>query len=349
MTTCIYTFILFLSTFLGYTNSLLAQQRINHKLYHFNKKYLHLGNLAYKDVTGILNNDFKQVSTYHHRFSRLSSNILDYKGSLFYIGVSNSLALKKPDQKDKTILPNAEKKVYNRGANYLLQSSTGILHIKDLEQEAGYQIYKYDEAGTLLFQKQIKHSQKIELSTYTYFKPYLKYKLHTPNFVFFTSYESTIPQTIRLDVSSGKAKLYHFTLAGVLLDEAQDSIVVGYVRFDTHQKQLLVDYLTQNFTIPLPTSSPINSVETLLHQDTLLLVCYHDQMPNNTVLAFDLSTQKIIWQKQLPPKRKLKAPFYFNKVWLSRFHQKIILESYASAGRQLHILDWSNGDILWQD
>lgn len=327
----------------------LAQQRINHKLYHFDKKYLHLGQLEYKSVTGILHNDFKKASKYKSRFSRLSSNVLDYKGSLFYIGTHNSLALKIPDRKNKILLPNLEKAIYNRGANYLLQSSTGMLCIKDLEHQAGYQIYKYDEAGKLLFGKQIKHSRLIKLATYQYYKPYLKYKLHTPNFLFFTSYEQDIPQTIRLDVTTGKTMLFHFTLAGVILEEKQDSSLVGYIRFDMHQKQLLIDYLDQNFTIPTPNIPTINTVETLLHQDTLLLVYYHDQAPSCMVLAFDLSTQQVLWQKKLSPKRKLQAPFYFNKIWLSRFGQKIILESYESAGRQLHILDWINGDILWEN
>jgi hypothetical protein len=339
---------LLLSFILCYHIAAFAQQRINDQLYQFNKQYLHLGQLEYKNIDGILLDDFKQVGIYSNRFSRLSSNLLDYKGSLFYIGVKNSLAVKFPNKKDKKILPNLEKDTPNRGANYLLQSTTGILHIKDLDQKAGYQIYKYDETGKLLFETKIKHSRLIEKSSYQYYLPYLKYKLHTPDYIFFTSYEQPISKTIRLDVQTGKKKLFDFTLAGVILEESKDSDVVGYLRFDANERQLLIDYLDKNFIVKLASKTTINTVETLLHQDTLLLVCYNDKAPLTTLLAFDLKTQQVVWEKQIQPKRQVKTPFYFNKVWLSRFEQKIILESYESAGRQLHIFDWDNGDILWK-
>jgi hypothetical protein len=339
----------FLSILLG--TPLFAQDATKEtalQLYPFDAKVFNLETLEYSSSTNELSESFKTNSKYAIRYKGLAVDKLAYKGMLFEALTDNSLLLRNLETKATVPLPNKEKGLPVQGRSLLLEAVDGVIFIKPLKADNGYMVYKYDNTGKELFGVQITHSEFVQHNELTYHLPYLGYLTHTSNNIIFASYVDRIPKTVVLNTLDGSLSKFDFSSAGIIRDPNVDMDVHGFVQLNKVNSSINVTYISDNFELEKPYFKDITHIETLVLDNTLVLVAYNRRSPAVHLLAIDLSTKTLKWEAEVASLGGTSTSAYFNTVWLGAYKGKIILEGYETEGKHLQIFDNSNGKRLWK-
>lgn len=318
------------------------------QLYPFDNKVFNLETLQYSTSKEALSKSFKTNSKYAVRYKGLTVDKLAYQGMIFEALTDNSLLLKNLETKAVTPLPNKEKGLPVQGRSLLLEATNGVIYIKPLKADNGYMVYKYDKTGKELFGVQITHSEFVQHNELTYHLPYLGYVMHTANNVVFASYVERIPKTVVLNTSDGTLSKFDFSSVGIIRDAKIDMDIHGFVQLNRTNSSINVTYITDNFEHKKPYFKDITHIETLVLDNTLVLVAYNGRSPEAHLLAIDLTTKTLLWEADVAPFGKDATSAYFNTIWLGAYKGKIILEGYETKGKSLQIFDPSNGERLWK-
>lgn len=341
----------FLFILLG--TSLFAQNTANEQqealqLYPFDSKVFNLKTLKYSTSKEQLSESFKTKSKYSVRYKGLTVDKLAYQGMIFEALTDNSLLLKNLETQTVKALPNKEKDLPVQGRSLLLEAINGIIYIKPLKADNGYMVYKYDKTGKELFGVQITHSEFVQHNELTYHLPYLGYVMHTASNVVFASYVERIPKTVVLNTLDGSLSKFDFSSVGIIRDAKTDMDIHGFVQLDKTKSSIKVTYITDNFELEKPYFKNITHIETLVLDNTLVLVAYNGRSPEVHLLAIDLTTKTLKWEAEVATFGKDATSAYFNTVWLAAYDGKVILEGYETKGKSLQIFDAANGERLWK-
>lgn len=325
-----------------------AQEKANEHLYLFNGKMFNLLTLQYEQNTEELASTFKSSSKYAVRYKGLAVDKLAYKGMLFESIDATGLLLKNLETRAATPIPNPEKEMALQGQCFLLECITGVIHIKPLQENNGYMIYKYDEQGKKSFGIQLQHSEFVQHGEYTYHLPYLGYKTHTGSSIVFSSYVDRIPKTVVVNALDGSLSTFGFSSIGIIRDPAMDMDVHGFIQSNKDKSALIINYVSSNFSIERPYFADATHAETLIFENTLVIASYNGRSPDVHLLAVDIVTEKVLWEADLAKLGGVANSSYFNAIWLGAYDDKIILEGYESKGKHLQIINSKTGKVLWK-
>jgi hypothetical protein len=318
------------------------------ELYPFDSKVFNLKTLQYSASKNEVSESFKTKSKYAVRYKGLTVDKLAYQGMIFEALTDNSLLLRNLETQAVKALPNKEKGLPVQGRSLLLEAMNGIIYIKPLKADNGYMVYKYDKTGKELFGVQITHSEFVQHNELTYHLPYLGYITHTSSNVVFASYVDRIPKTVVLNTDDGSLSKFDFSSVGIIRDAQTDMDIHGFVQLNKTNSSIKVTYITDNFDCQKPYFKDITHIETLILDNTLVLVAYNGRSPEVHLLALDLSTKTLKWEADVAAFGKDATSAYFNTLWLGSYDGKIILEGYETQGKSLQIFDSADGKRLWK-
>lgn len=316
--------------------------------YPFDNKVLNLETLQYEKSENERPESFKTNSKYAVRYRGLAVDKLAYQGMLFEALGDNSLLLKNLETKAVVPLPNKEKGLPVQGRSLLLEATNGVVYIKPLQADNGYMVYKYDQTGKELFGIQITHSEFVQHNELTYHLPYLGYLTHTASTVVFASYVNRIPKTVVLNTLDGSLSQFDFSSVGIIRDAEMDTDIHGFVQLNKANSSINITYISDNFEFKQPYFKNITQLETLVLDETLVLVAYNGRSPEVHLFAIDLPSHTLKWEAEVAPLGTQATSTYFNAVWIAAYKGKIILEGYESKGKHLQIFDSSNGKRIWK-
>ena len=325
----------------------------NLKFYPFDGYYVNLETLQRIEIDGILPSNFKSLSDYAFRFYAPENWIDNYyqecsfKGFTFKIEKDQSISIKDQSTSNTVIVKNPDKNIEVEnvtGAHFLFATSGGVIEIKRLEGSNGYRVRKYNESGKCNFDLNIEHT-KIEVNGNThYHKPYLYYNTCTDKNLVFTSNSREFAKTVQVNLADGKVTSFPFTINGVIRTDHEENIP-GFICIDDNRKNFKTIILNHSWTAS-PDNLWANTAETVLIGGVLYIAFYHGIATGSSLYAYDLNTGRELWKadvKQL----NIDHSEYYNKVYLSAYKDKIIMEGVEAEGKYLQIFDSETGKRLY--
>lgn len=317
-------------------------------LYPFNRQVFNLKTLSYLDGENLLPHSFKTDSKYAVRYKGLAMDKIAYQGILFEALEDNSLLYRNLETKAVIPIPNKEKGLPVQGHSLLLEATNGIVFIKPLKADNGFMIYKYNAKGEEVFSVQLPHSEFVQHGELTYHLPYLGYTMHTANTIVFSSYVDRIPKTVTVSALDGSKAQFPFSSIGVIRDAAMDMDVHGFIQLDRAKSRLMITYISDNFPVEHSSLKDITHAESLLLDQTLIIAAYNKRTPKVQLLAIDLATKNIKWEKTVAQLAGTVSSAHFNAIWLGAYQDKIILEGYERNGKYLQVFDKQTGNLIWK-
>jgi outer membrane protein assembly factor BamB len=322
-------------------------------LYPFEGKYIDLEVLMLIKPVGTYTDNFKTTSKYAFRFSApndwLNNFSLDaeYAGSNFKINEKGELLFKSgqdADYKKIDALPAGSSKDNVVGNELLLAVNKGVVRASRLQEENYYLIKKYDEAGKVLFEKTVKHTDITVEGNTNYHHPYLYYFGCTPDYLIFTSNDRDYPKTVTVFLNDGTITEYDFSIAGFIRDE-DEANVPGFVVMNRDKNTFKTLLLNLSWNGELEGGS-CNKAEILMVGEVLYVSFYHGIATGSSLYAFERTTGKLLWQadvKQL----LVSHSEYYNTVFLSNWKDYIILEGIEADGHYVQIFNKNTGERLF--
>lgn len=342
--------ILTLALFLLINIPLKAQKNLNHNpesLYPFEDYYINLDNLERVEANGTLSSDFKTSSKYSGRFVKASYDNVRFRDKEFTLLPENGLKIVDLRTGMEKILENKEKDIEKdiNGRSYVFCTNDGVVHLKKLQGEHGYMIYKYDEDGNEMFSVQIEHTDIVREGNVRHHHPYLYYFMHTNDYLIFTSYDREYEKTCVVNLENGDTDFFEFIAAGVIRGEDENSID-GYAIIPDNSEKLEVKYLDNSWQANLKHLLNSNKVETILEDSTLIVADYHQISTGSNLSAFNIHTGELLWQADV---KQMNAEHseYYNEVILSMYDNKILMEGIESYAHYLQIFDIKTGERLF--
>jgi len=346
--------LIFIITFFGFSQ--IDAQIENHSeyenLYSFKDNYINLDNyqIIYTDV--LLSYTFKNISQYSSRFEIplwFDSYIGEvvYNNKYFLINEDNSICITDLTTGEERTIENMERGIDLDNVslnNFLISTSNGVLHIKRLEREYGYVIYKYDENGHILFYVYLEHTDIVVEGNSHYSHPYLSYLMHTDDYMVFTSYNRDYEITYLINLNNGEIKSFDFIANGVIRDEDERTII-GFVIFDEEDQSIKVNLITHEWTANMNNNFH-DVAQTLIKDNILVIADYCNIATGSNLYAYDLNTGKFLWQADVE-QLNVGHSEYYNTVILSLYENKVIMEGIEAYGRYLQVFDINDGSRLY--
>jgi hypothetical protein len=315
-------------------------------VYHFQKKYFDLNALKFRDT--VLDKSWVVIKSEVMTapgFAEPADSVV-YKNRSYKLLQDGDITISENGKYVKTI-PNEDKKLHMdnvTGNSVIYATTSGIVHALRLTEQYGYHITKYDADGNLLNKWTILHTlfikhkpNEIESVPYLYF-----FGITNKEIVFSTVWESP-RATVILNMRNGNQQKLDYSITGMILGEDNDTLL-GVIANDSAENHLLVHLGNKNWQIDNPMGN--TSTKTILKDSILYVAMYPDISSGCDVFAFNAYTGKQIWkgdviQMNIPHSK------YYNTVYLTLFHDKLILEGIEAGGQYLQILDSKNGKRLF--
>lgn len=142
----------------------------------------------------------------------------------------------------------------------------------------------------------------------------------------------------------GKVQSLDFSVAGIVRAEDEKTII-GYIEVDTKTDALYLRKNESTETLVLGESFG-DAAETIVVKNILIISSYYNIATGADLAAYDIETGKVIWHadvKQL----KVGHSEYYNKVILSLYNDKVIMEGIEAYGSYVQIFDCKTGKRLY--
>jgi hypothetical protein len=322
-------------------------------LYPFQGYYVDLDNMNALLIDGIPAKDFKNCSKYSHRFSgnQISDSVtVGDRSFVLNINSQNKkyeMKITESTKKDIVIpLPVASPlpDVHMYSAGLIPFGDEVILILEDM-YTTHYSIFKYSKTGEMLMQTQIEHTYVTHPEPDTdYHHRYVYLQYITSSQIVFSSniYFTEKLQTVVLSMEDFSTKVYGKASCGVILDE-EESILAGFISEEGKN----------NYNINLKSGKEISFTlqygesyfETLLHGNLLFFSNYHPIASGATLYCYDLIEEKLVWTGDVK-QPMVSHSEYYNKVTLSMYMDKIIMEGNEASCNYLQIFDAKTGKRL---
>lgn len=343
----------FLSFFLLIFASFYAQaqkKRIDYKpefMYPFITHYVNLENLQRVEADGVLARTFKTESKYALRF-RLPFWFYGYPKKVVYKDYKFDLAFQPLTITDITtgnVVFKDTTSIFFR--NFLVSLPGGIIQTGGSSSGEQYWITKYGTKGTRLFVVRFEHTRISTKGKTHYFKPYLNYFVHTPDYMVFRTYSKKHKTTYLLALDNGNVSSFGIKADGIIRAE-DDKLIKGFIEIDKDKKTLKANFLSYDWTIPLNTSA--NAAETLLVGNVLVIATYNynTTATKAQLAAYEATSGKLLWQAKVR-QRTIGPEQDYNTIWLSAFRNKVIIEGFESSQRYLQIFDLKTGKKVYDN
>lgn len=320
-------------------------------LYPFQSYYIDLDENNALLIDGIPATDFKTCSKYAHRFKNIISDSVFVKGKLFVVeknkekGIYNLNVFEGKKRINVIKLPVERPlpEVHEYYIQLLPYKNDIIMFMEDM-YTTHYIICKYNIDGKELMRKEIEHTyithpnpKTNEYNRYLYFYDLTASQMiFSSHFAFADKYK-----TIVLSMDDFSIVEYDKTANGIILDK-NDENLAGFVT--QNENQFTVKMLDkQSFTFEIKNGNP--GCDFILKDNLLYIANYHPIATGSSLQCFDLKTGKMKWTADV---KQIMASHseYSNKVVLSMYKNKIIMEGDEASGDYVQIFDAETGKRL---
>lgn len=320
-------------------------------LYPFQGYYIDLDENNAVLIDGIRAEDFKTCSKYAHRFKNIISESVSLNGKTFTVeknkekGIYN-INIFEDNKQIKTINLPVERplpEVHEYYIHLLPYKNDIIMFMEDM-YTTHYMICKYNAEGEEILRKEIEHTYITHPEPETnYYHRYLYFTDLTASQMIFTSHIAFADKfkTIVLSMDDFSIIEYDKASNGIILDE-DDKNLVGFVtQNEDHFTVQMIDNTKYEFDIKY--GNP--ACDFILKDNLLYIANYHPIATGSSLHCFDLTTGKMKWTADV---KQINAEHseYSNKVILSMYKDKIIMEGDEESGDYVQIFDAETGERL---
>lgn len=227
---------------------------------------------------------------------------------------------------------------------HLLPYKNDIIMFMEDFYTTHYMICKYNSEGKELMRKEIEHTYITHPEPNTnHYNRYLYFNNLTASQMIFTSHIAFADKfkTIVLSMDDFSIMEYDKTANGIILDD-KDENFAGFV--SQNKNQFTVQMLDKRtFTFEIKYGNP--SCDFILKDNLLYIANYHPIATGSSLQCFDLKTGKMKWTADV---KQIMASHseYSNKVILSIYKNKIIMEGDEASGDYVQIFDAETGKRL---
>lgn len=320
-------------------------------LYPFQAYYINLDENNAVLIDGIPSADFKTCSKYAHRFTNPVSDSVIIDGKKFIVvknkekGIYNVNIFEGEKLLNTIKLPveNPLPEVHEYYINLFPYKNDLIMFMEDM-YTTHYIICKYNTEGKELISKEIEHTYITHPEPNTnHYNRYLYFNDLTASQMVFTSHIAFADKfkTIVLSLDDFSVTEYDKTANGLILDENEKNLS-GFVTQDNdHFTVQMID--NRKFEFEIKYGNP--ACEFILKDNLLYIANYHPIATGSSLHCFDLQTGKMKWTADVKQVMASHSEYY-NKVTLSMFKNKIIMEGDESYGDYVQIFDAGTGKRL---
>jgi len=327
------------------------------KFYPFNSEMIDLQILKSVVIDILPATDFKQCSKYAHRFQEKMNDTITIGETTWILEIDN--------KKNKFIL-KSENKNGAKGIHVLPRRDP----LPEVHEYKGSMFAFGEEIIVLLedwydtkyiickYGGKTKMSVEIENTYITHPEPntnhhnrYLYYSTMTESQMIFTSHMAFADKFVTriLDLNTFEITEYDKIAHGVILDENEESLV-GFV---TAKKDYKAEKQPVSFEINMINGKKFdfsieygNEVCEFLMKDSLLYIGnYHPISTGSSLHCFDMRTGKMKWTADVLQVNAAHSE-YWNKVTLSLYKDKLIMQGDEAYGSYLQIFDSETGKRL---
>jgi len=318
-------------------------------VYSLNDTYISLDDFSKTDVPATPETDFKKKGKFAQRFNAINLlgtlpttgmfkdrpfRIID-ETAIGYKVAEGSREIKVQVNKDEEPMDDVP------GKMFLFGIPDGIILVQRFEGNLGYRVSQFDEWGKVKFKQVIPHTRIVEKDGEEIKQAYLTYFTHTDRFMVFNSLDSRdINKSIVIDLKDGKAQAYDMKICGVIR-QPNEIAFNGYLIRDEKAKNLMVTYAGSRWMLKDNNITKVMG-ETIVSDSTLIICRYDKSSPELTVMAFHAKTGKPLWTGDV--KQPSGAP---EKVYMSMYNNKVIIEAAQPTGNYLQAFDAATGKRLY--
>jgi len=327
------------------------------KFYWFDNQLIDLEALTQVVIDVLPATDFKTCSKYAHRFIEPLNDSVSFEGRLFVV-VNNKktqtyqLQIIKDQKVVKTIQAPVEMplpEVHEYYMHLLRFKNRVILMMSDM-YSTHYRLVKYNSEGNELLRTDIEHTYITHPEPNTnYHHRYLYYFGISKSQMVFTSHMAFADKfkTILLRMDDFSIKEFDKMTHGIILDD-KDEELTGFVTASEDYENKITNYhITmingKNYDLTLPYG--MSACNFLLKDNLLYIANYHPISTGSALQCFDMKTGKIKWTADVL-QLNVGHSEYWNKVTLSFYKDKLIMEGNEAYGDYLQIFNAKTGERL---
>ncbi len=320
-------------------------------LYLFQGYYINLDDNNVVVIDGIPSTDFKTCSIYAHRFTNPVSNSVHLNGKSFTVEKnkkkkSYNMAVFEGEKRINTIkLPVEDPlpEVHEYYIYLLPYKNDVIMFMRDM-YTTHFTICKYNSEGKELRRAEIEHTFVTHPEpNHNLHHPYLYFNGITSSQMIFTSSFGFAKKTktVVLSMDDFIISEYDKTANGLILDKDEKNLIGFITKNDQRFSVQMIDSTTYEFEIK--DRNP--AFECILKDNVLYIANYHPIATGSSLYCVDLHTGKTKWTADV---KQIMAAHseYSNKVTLSIYKDKIIMEGDESYGNYLQIFNAKTGKRL---
>jgi hypothetical protein len=320
-------------------------------LYPFQGYYIDLDENNALLIDILPSTDFKNCSKYAHRFKSIIADSVYLNGRIFKIEKNKNKGIYNLNIFDETKLINTIKLPVENPLPevheyyiYLLPYKNDIIMFMEDMYTTHYIICKYNADGKELMRTEIEHTYITHPDPETnYYHRYLYFNDLTASQMIFTSHIAFADKfkTIVLSIDDFNIIEYNKTANGLILDKDEKNLAGFVTQDDDHFTVQMIDNTKYEFEIKY--GNP--ACDFILKDNLLYIANYHPISTGSSLHCFDLKTGKMKWTADV---KQIMADHseYSNKVTLSMYKNKIIMEGDESYGDYVQIFDAENGKRL---
>lgn len=320
-------------------------------LYPFDNYYINLDENNAVLIDGIPSTNFKTCSKYAHRFTNIISDSVTLNGKTFVVDNNKekriyNINIFEGKKRINTINLPVERPLPEVHEYYihLLPYKNDIIMFMEDFYTTHYMICKYNADGKELMRKEIEHTYITHPEPKTnHYNRYLYFNNLTASQMIFTSHIAFADKfkTIVLSMDDFSIMEYDKTANGIILDD-KDENLAGFV--SQNKNQFTVQMLDKRtFTFEIKFGNP--GCDFILKDNLLYIANYPPIATGSSLQCFDLKTGKMKWTADV---KQIMASHseYSNKVVISMYKNKIIMEGDEASGDYVQIFDAETGKRL---
>jgi hypothetical protein len=227
--------------------------------------------------------------------------------------------------------------------NLLPYKNDVIMMMEDM-YTTHFVICKYNAEGKELMRKEIEHTFVTHPEPNTnYHHRYLYfYNLTATQMIFSSSIGfAEKAKTLVLSMDDFSTTEFDITASGLILDE-NDENLAGFVSKD-NDKYLVRLLNNEKYEFEIKNGDP--ACDFILKDKLLFIANYHSIATGSSLYCFDLQTRKMKWTADVKQVNASHSE-YSNKVTLSMFKGKIIMEGDEASGKYVQLFDSKTGKRL---
>jgi hypothetical protein len=319
--------------------------------YPFDGSFINLDENSIDQSIKELATDFKRCSKFAHRFtSPIADTVFSYgyqfiiennkAKKIYKLHIYYDEKLKKTiDLPVKTPLPE----VHEYYIHLLPYKNDVIMFMEDM-YSTHYTICKYDTNGKELMRKELEHTYIDHPQPNTnHYHRYLYFLNTTNSQMIFTSHIAFAKKdkTIVLSMDDFSIMEYNKTANGIILDDTETKLM-GFV--SSKKEHFIIRMINgKSYEFDIKNGDP--SCDFILKDNLLYIANYHPIATGASLHCFDLNTSKMKWVADVLQVNASHSE-YWNKVTLSLYKNKLIMEGDEAYGKYLQLFDAESGKRL---